>query len=373
MVLVTGHRVGRRHSFEYAGKAAFRQLESRIVREFARPREGLPVRSLPVLVLAATLMSNAAVADDGAASIAAGGIVMTREPRITMAKEILFISVTKVKVDYDFRNDTDSDITTEVAFPVPAYKLAWDEFSIREQGFDDFRLEVQGMPVHFDIEAKAKLKGRDVSETLRKYGIDIATFGHFNEDTHYARDVRRLSATQRAALVKAGLIDSETDQDEAIWSVEKKYYWQQTFPAHSVVHISHQYTPALGDLNSVRYGLMQAKEDPSPAKQLDEFCLDPGLRSTLTRYVEKPSSDAAYSDAPYSWVDFILTTANTWKTPIEDFTLIIERDREKGAKQSFVSFCWDGPVTKTDADHFSAHVDNFVPKQELHIGFFSVY
>jgi len=44
-------------------------------------------------------------ADDGAASIAAGGIVMKRESRITMANEVLRISVNRVTVDYDFRND----------------------------------------------------------------------------------------------------------------------------------------------------------------------------------------------------------------------------------------------------------------------------
>jgi hypothetical protein len=64
-------------------------------------------------------------ADDGAASIAAGGIVMVHEPRITMQKEVLRISESKVQVDYEFRNDTASDITTEVAFPVPAYSLDW--------------------------------------------------------------------------------------------------------------------------------------------------------------------------------------------------------------------------------------------------------
>jgi len=65
------------------------------VREFGQ----LNMRLLPVLILAASLASSTALADDGAASIAAGGIVMTREPRITMAKEVLFISTDKVKVD----------------------------------------------------------------------------------------------------------------------------------------------------------------------------------------------------------------------------------------------------------------------------------
>ena len=100
-------------------------------------------------------------ADDGAASIAAGGIVMEREPRITMQKEVLRISVEKVSVDYEFRNDTDKSITTEIAFPVPPYSLDWDTYSINSQGFDDFHLTVQQKPTHFDVETKAMLKGRD--------------------------------------------------------------------------------------------------------------------------------------------------------------------------------------------------------------------
>ena len=72
------------------------------------------------------------------------------------------------------------------------------------------------------------------------------------------------------------------------------------------------------------------------------------------------------------WVDFILTTANTWKTPIEDFTLIVERPHQKGDEADYVSFCWDGPVTKIDSDHFSARATGLVPTKELRIGFFGV-
>jgi len=72
-----------------------------------------------------------------------------------------------------------------------------------------------------------------------------------------------------------------------------------------------------------------------------------------------------------------LTTANTWKTPIEDFTLIVERPHWKNNRgepdlADYVSFCWDGPITKIDADHFSAHTVNLVPAKELRVGFFSV-
>ncbi len=64
-------------------------------------------------------ISMPVLADDSAASIAAGGLVPRRETRIVMAKEVLQISPTQVVVDYDFRNDTDQNVTTEVAFPVP--------------------------------------------------------------------------------------------------------------------------------------------------------------------------------------------------------------------------------------------------------------
>jgi hypothetical protein len=57
--------------------------------------------------------------------------------------------------------------------------------------------------------------------------------------------------------------------------------------------------------------------------------------------------------------------------PIEDFTLIVERLHEKDSF-TYVSFCWDGPVTKIDADHFIAHATDFVPKTELRIGFIKV-
>ena len=67
------------------------------------------------------------------------------------------------------------------------------------------------------------------------------------------------------------------------------------------------------------------------------------------------------------WVKYILTTANSWKTPIRDFELIVE----KPAGQ-FVSFCWDGTVEKLSDTRFRAKASNFVPKRELLIYFLSV-
>lgn len=303
-------------------------------------------------------------ADDGAASIAAGGlVVMKREPRITMAKEVLQISASKVIVDYDFRNDSDQDITTEVAFPIPAYDHDLNRTG-QEAGFDDFQLWVNGAPAHYQVEARAFLKDKEYTQLLIGMHVDVASLGHAPLGK-VGEDIKRLTAAQHKQLADAGLIDVKT-ADEPLWSVRKKYYWQQTFPAHKLIHIRHQYTPINGSENSITYG-MGPQPDPDSAKEISTFCLDGPLHQMLQQI-----DNSKTRDAWYSYVDFILTTANTWKTPIEDFTLIVERPHLKDALTTYVSFCWDGPVTKINGDHFSAHIANLVPAKELRIGFFSI-
>jgi hypothetical protein len=297
---------------------------------------------------------------------------MTREPRITMAKEVLTISENKVIVDYDFRNDTDADITTEIAFPIPPYSFNYSAASPQLAGFNDFKLWIDGKPADFATQERAVIGKQDVTALLMGLSIDAASFGHYHDSKQgpVFPDVERLNKLNRTRLIALTALDKSGDVPS--WSVEKHYYWKQTFPAHSTVHIRHEYTPVLGWLNSVSYGLLQAKEDPSSAKELATLCIDPSLRDKLLGYLKDQNTIV-----PYSYVDFILTTANTWKTPIEDFTLIVERPHEPQAKvvssqQTFVSFCWDGPVTRVDADHFTTHVNNLVPTKELRIGFIEV-
>ncbi len=321
------------------------------------------------LVTLLVLITAPLRADDGAASIAAGGIVMMkREPRIVMAKEVLQISAKRVIVDYDFRNDSDEDITTEVAFPIPDYHLSMEDNKPSQQGFDDFRLWVDGAPTRYQVEARAFLKNAEYTELLRGMHVDVASFGHATSNVE-SPDVRKLTGNQRQQLAGTALIDRE--DDSPLWTVKKKYHWQQAFPAHQTVHIRHEYSPVLGSENSVAYGL-GSKPDPAMAKEIASFCLDKRLLDTLSEIANSKDRWASYS-----YVDFILTTANTWKTPIEDFTLIVERPHWKNNRgepdlADYVSFCWDGPITKVDADHFSAHTVNLVPAKELRVGFFGV-
>jgi hypothetical protein len=324
------------------------------------------MRKYPAVFVALALLTSLSFihADDGAASIAEGGIVvMTKEPRITMAKEVLLISDSKVAVDYDFRNDTDQDVVTVVAFPIPPFGLALEEVDPNKQGFDDFHLWIDGKAANFETETRAYVKGRDLTALLRSMRVDVGSFGHANSD-HQFPDVERLSSEERRRLKNAGLLDK--DDDTPTWEVRKKYYWRQIFPAHNSLHIRHVYSPVVGALNSIKYG-WGTSQDAQSAKELASFCIEGDLKQTLGQVVANK-----HRNAWYEYVDFILSTANTWKTPIEDFTLIVERPHIKDNLADYVSFCWDGPVTKSDSDHFVATATNFVPKKELRIGFFHV-
>ena len=306
------------------------------------------VLSFAVAVLLASIGLPVTVfADDSAVAIATGGLVPRRETRIVMAKEVLQISNKKVVVDYDFRNDTDQDVTTEVAFPIPPYANEFaDGPALEEQSFQSFKLWVNGKPVHYESEATATLDGKDVTSILKANRIDIPTFGHFVDkvdSTHQevidSPDFNRLSKSTKDQLVKTKIFEVD-GAPWGKWTVHLQYHWTQTFPAHTTVHIRHEYSPVVGftqvTLTTVEdslahfttgHGTDSSQDD---VKLLAGFCSDRPFLSTLSRQLRESDSQAKtaderlYTGISYpNWVDFILTSANTWQRPIEDFTLII--------------------------------------------------
>jgi hypothetical protein len=334
------------------------------------------------LILAVVLIPLPGRADDGAASVAAGGLVlMKREPRITMAKEVLRISPRKVAVEYDFRNDSEQDITTTVAFPVPSYRFGEDETVAGDPAFKDFELFVDGQPKRFVVQVRALIDNRDITTAFAGSGIDIASFGHFDEKsadyTQPVPDYVRASVATRKRLTALRAFDDGVPN----WRVKKLYYWTQTFPAHGTVHIKHSYSPVFGGANSVRYGLEAEKEAAAKgsdlavaANEVDSSCIMPSLKDSLLKLSERNDMSV-----PFNYVDFILTTANTWKTPIDDFTLIVDRPtadkliakhlKSPQRNKVLVSFCWNGPIEHPDPTRFVAHATNFVPTKELRVGF----
>jgi hypothetical protein len=122
------------------------------------------------------------------------------------------------------------------------------------------------------------------------------------------------------------------------------------------------------------FGFLLVKpEDLASKSEVEHFCVDPSLQKGLADRAIKNYKTPGMQ-LGMAWVDYILTTANSWKTPIKDFTLVIDRTKGSSTASSgtrYVSLCWDGPINKLDADHLVAHKANFVPQKELSVAFIS--
>ena len=325
------------------------------------PRRSAKALRIILLALVCVLPSRA---DDSAVSVGAGGITLSREARISMEKEILRISDKTVAVDFDFLNQSDSDITTEVGFPIPPYTFGeWGDPGWRRD-FPDFRVWVDGREIKYQTDVRAKLNGNDYTGLLRKLGfaIDFAV-NDDNDDpaTRLEKTFASLSASDQGRLLSLGLVKPERGRHDFAWTVYKEYHWTQAFPAHQTVHIRHEYTPQVG-FQPAELGELQSK--------FGDACIDRALANRLKADVAARSAIEG-RNVYLEWVDYILTSANTWKTPIQSFELIVDGPKlDKDHHHYYASFCWNGAVVRRDADHFTARVSNFVPRRELRVYFF---
>ena len=341
----------------------------------------MPVKPFLVGFCFAALFAPMLLGNDGAAEIALGGIRLKQERRVAMVKERLYISKKKVRVEYEFRNESDQDVTTEVAFPIPEYRwgiLGWEPF-------DSFKVWVDGVERTCQIEAKAFVGGKEVTDTLRGLGIRIETLGDFVEGTGIGgkevskggtastSQLETLPKVELDRLIALGAVDGDTSDYRfrhlPRWTVRKTYHWTQRFAPDSVTRVTHEYKPAAGDVNNTTIEDLKNPRDGWFNFGAEGPCVDAGLVNSIKGALAKrgkPAQDSGKIEGCFgaSWVRYILTTANTWKTPIRDFELVIDRDPGE-----FVTFCWDGPVEKVAANTFRARVKDFIPSKELTVYF----
>jgi hypothetical protein len=333
-----------------------------------------------ILALLVFPISSGPIANDNdsAASIAAGGIQLRSEPSISMEKERLTIGLKKVEAEYEFLNESERDITTEVAFPIPHYQC---DGSVEGQDphFRDFHVWVEGTELQYQTTLRAIVNGEDRTKFLTDAKISPATI-EINIDQCYDpeknTEIAHLTPAARKKLIQAGLIDED---GAARWTVEKIYHWPMTFPAHKTVHVRQEYSPVIGQ-SQIPEGYFRPIEANLQGKS-DSTGLDGHPTEIVEQYsqlfrnacADVPVVEAlqakAGSTGNITWVDYVLTTANTWKTPIKDFTLIVDATNPSDKIPVTANFCWDGPVTHPDPTHYVAEKKDFRPTKELAVYF----
>jgi hypothetical protein len=297
-----------------------------------------------VLAIVAVMTAGPAVADDGAAVLAAGGIVFTRDTPVQMLSEDLYVSPAKVRVRFEFFNPAKRDVATVVAFPLPDLDNAelgppatLGTTKYDPVNFVGFRVKVNGQPRAFATEQRAFLKDRDITGLLKAVGMPVNVT---NQGGRQAREHALERPAQRAQLVAAGAIEDDTGFPN--WTTRTRFYWAQVFPAETTVVIEHEYQPVTGNWSASR----DLFDSPELAKQ---YCAKPEIAHAPTL------------NGPAFQTQYILSTAKTWSGPIRRFHLTLDKLKPGNV----LSLCWDGALKKSGATTFTFDARDYVPTRDI--------
>jgi len=316
-----------------------------------------------IAVLGLAVPANA---NDSTAELGAGGLVLTRSSAIEMASEDLFISQEEVRVAYKFRNTTDADVESIVAFPMPDIEGSpYGSAAIPQEqdNFLGFTVTVDGKSIEPQLEQRAFAGGIDVTDELRSNGIPLFPFDENATDIIGAK-----SDALRADWITRGIVviesydggDGMNDYYTPAWDLKSTYWWRMNFPKGKEVDVRHSYTPSVGGavgLNFVEDGKIGGEMLPDYRSR---YCMDESFEAAALKTVADAADGALHYNE--NWINYILTTGGNWRGSIGKFKLTID----KGDPKALVSFCGEN-VRKTGPTTFEMTADDFYPQQDLEI------
>jgi Domain of unknown function (DUF4424) len=320
-----------------------------------------------LLAGAALLFASQSLADDSSAALGMGGVVLTQTADIRMAKEDLYVSPAKVRIHFEFANDSAKDIDTVVAFPLPDIDASvfFEEpiGTITEDpvNFVGFTVTADGKHIVPQVEQRAIYKGRDVTALLASLHIPVNVIAGRNNQL-----MLHLAPAQIQALHAAGLSDAESgDGEHPHWTIRTKFWWKQKFPAGKTVVLDHTYQPVTGQTFYGTYDLAPANARDDGNRHWDtKFCIDPATHKSLAARIGAKASDPNTGGSMLAYTtDYILMSGNNWKGPIGHFHLTLDKQKP----DNVLSLCWDGNLRKTGATTFDFTQDNFAPPRDIHL------
>lgn len=259
-----------------------------------------------------TLTISSVKANDSTGYVGTGGVEYIQNNKISMHSEDLFISKKIIRVDYQFKNETQQDITENILFPLPMVEsYSYSDFADVSGLIKSFKVQVNGQAIQPKTHARAFLsqtKGEgehsvenfvDVTANFKACGLtEQELMNPWQQKLDSQKISQKIVACKDpkiATLIKENLTD---DEDAVRWHSQIIYSWQQTFKANSFTRVQHQYQPLVG-------GSLGFSMDDYEGKQ---YCMDDSLKTALRK------ADA--ERASYHALGYILTTGANWAKPI---------------------------------------------------------
>lgn len=319
------------------------------------------------ILVCGVLAAGPSFANDSIAELGTGGIIMSRTDAVSMLSENLFISPEKVTVDYVFKNQTEKDVDSIVAFPMPDIDGSiYDRPAIPNEESDNFlgfEVTIDGQSVKPELEQKAFAVGVDVSDYLKANNIPINPFAQ-----PVFKALENLSEATAQDFINRGLMFIDEYDDGAgwkkvrtpLWSLKSTYWWKASFPAGKEVKVSHRYKPSVGATSGLNF-FFDNKFDGSYQDYKQVYCIDQDFENAVLKAAKE--SPEGYPLLMEQRLDYVLSTGGNWALGmIADFKLTVDKGNEK----NIVSFCGEN-VRKTGPTTFEMAAKDFYPEKDLRI------
>jgi hypothetical protein len=346
-----------------------------------------------LLFLLLVAFAPIAWADDAVEAAVTGDLVFEKAPEISMVDETLTISKSagtsfsdstySIDVDFHFKNTSDHDVVRKIAFVLPPVQCQMDINSMwtglensknsngdQNKGLKDFSGTVDGKPLVFTKRTEAMMGGHRMTDLLNKLNVPL------NPCQIPVMADGTLNPKYSAALQKYHLIVPDTNT--AAWTENIYFEWVQTFPAGTVVHIHHHYTPVIGESVPSPRAVSElndwfTKNNPPlyPIWNGNPATLAINHPSLVSKNTELSGNEPRICVMP-SWVRYHLSTGAYWQGGIGIFKLIINDN--SGAPFAVNQFYQQGSPVQTSMtkNSMAFTTQHFVPSQDLLVLFLSL-
>ena len=293
-------------------------------------------------------------ANDTAGSILpTGGVVFEKQDGIKMKVEALYIRPYQIEVNYLFENTTDKNITTQMFFPLPEMPAVEEYLGDKSHDYK-FKLWVNGKQKQYQTHWTITQNNKDITK-------DVSILFYRPEeiitDQELDRRIAMLPEETRKLLQNNNIVawDYLVDWDkgefpawimgaQAAWQKQISYSWKQTFPAHKTIAVHHTYVPT-AIYNNV--GLPFSKCINEKSDPYKSFAYIPKNENTY-------STDHLQAR---NYLEYILTTANNWQGPIENFNLLVESPFKSVG-------CFDGEAFYGE-EYYAVNRQDYTPEWDL--------
>jgi hypothetical protein len=319
------------------------------------------------LALALSLGASAALANDTTAELKTGGLEFTRSAEITMMAEKLYISPKQVRVDYVYRNTTDKDVETYVAFPMPDITGSGDPMmdagDTSKDNFLGFSVTQDDVAINPLLQQKIYAADLDVTDVLAAAKIPFNPLGDQTREALGKQPKATIADLETRGMLFANTYDDgngEKTEFIPTWTLKSVYWWKTTFPAGKDIRVSHTYHPSVGGTVATTYLDNNKPQGERYDEYKRKYCID----DSMVKIAQKSNALMA-AEKPYyyeQWISYVLTTGANWNGPISKFTLIVD----KGNARNYVSFCGTG-IKKTGPTTFEMNATDFSPEKDLDI------